>query len=66
MEEGFEKNNFYRVDWRREPLGFGGDKTNSANDHLESALDRHFGGGRNWYFTVDKITPKNKPESTEI
>ena len=58
----FRKNFFYRVDWRCKPLGFEGDKIDSTNDLLESALDRYFGGGRNWYF----IAPQNKPESTAI
>ena len=39
-----------------------GPPVNRANDLLESALDRHFGGRRNWHF----ITRQNKPESSVI
>ena len=51
-----------RVVGEESMIHWNGPPINRANDLLESALDRHFGGRRNWHF----ITRQNKPESTVI
>ena len=43
-------------------IHWNGPPVNKANGLLEAALDRHFGGRRNWHF----ITRQNKPESIVI
>ena len=43
-------------------IHWNGPPVNKANSLLEAALDRHFGGKRNWHF----ITRQNKPESIVI
>ena len=43
-------------------IHWNGPAVDKANGLLEAALDRHFGGKRNWHF----ITRQNKPESFHV
>eukprot|EP00794_Sanderia_malayensis_P004949 gene4949-5598_t len=51
-----------RVVGEESMIHWNGPPVSKANELLESALDAHFGGRRNWHF----ITRQNKPESTVI